>query len=99
MKRIIIFFIILLLYASVAVQAQNIKGNVSYEIDKTPVQFASVALLQLPDSAMTTGVITLSDGGYFLEKIKPGNYFVRASFVGYRPAGKAVTVTEGVGEM
>ncbi|OFY66225.1 MAG: hypothetical protein A2V64_01890 [Bacteroidetes bacterium RBG_13_43_22] len=95
MKRIIIFFIILLLYASVAVQAQNIKGNVSYEIDKTPVQFASVALLQLPDSAMTTGVITLSDGGYFLEKIKPGNYFVRASFVGYRPAGKAVTVTEG----
>ncbi|MCX6300954.1 MAG: outer membrane beta-barrel family protein [Bacteroidia bacterium] len=95
MKRIIIFFIILLHYASVAVQAQNIKGNVSYEKDKTPVQFASVALLQLPDSAMTTGIITLSDGGYFLEKIKPGNYFVRASFVGYRPAGKAVTVTEG----
>ncbi len=95
MIRIRIYFAILLLFASVAVQAQNIKGYVSYEIDKTPVQFASVALLQMPDSVMVTGVITLTDGAYLLERIKPGNYFVRASFVGYRPAGKAVTVSEG----
>jgi len=95
MKRIRIFFVILLLSASVAIQAQNIKGFVYYEQDKTPVQFASVALLQIPDSAMITGVISLTDGGYLLEGIKPGNYFVRASFVGYRPAGKAVTISEG----
>ena len=93
MERIKIYFAILLLFASVAVHAQDIKGIVSYERDKSPVQFATVALLQMPDSAMTTGVITLTDGGYLLEKIKPGNYFVRASFVGYRPAGKAVTVS------
>jgi hypothetical protein len=95
MKRIIIYFTILLLSVSVAVQAQSIKGTVSYEKDKSPVQFASVSLLQMPDSAMVTGVITLTDGGYLLEKINPGNYFIRASFVGYRPAGKAVTVGEG----
>ncbi|MFO7621060.1 MAG: TonB-dependent receptor [Bacteroidales bacterium] len=95
MKRIKTSFTILLLFASVALKAQNIKGNVSYEKDKTPVQFASVALLQVPDSAIVTGVITLTDGGYILEKINPGNYFVRATFVGYRPAGKAVTISEG----
>jgi len=94
-----IYLALLLLFTSVAAQAQNIRGNVSFEKDKSPVQFASVALLQLPDSAMITGVITLTDGGYLLEKIKTGNYFIRASFVGYKPKGKEVTVKEGEREI
>ena len=96
MRKIII---VLLLTASIAAQAQNIKGKVCFEADKTPVQFATVALLALPDSALLTGVITLTDGGYLLEKVKPGNYFVRVSFVGYTPDGKPVTVTEGADEI
>ncbi len=91
--------IVLLAAFTAATQAQNIGGKVCYGKDKTPVQFATVALLQLPDSVMTTGVITLTDGGYLLEKVKPGNYFVKATFVGYRPAGKAVVVSEGQGEL
>jgi iron complex outermembrane receptor protein len=67
---------------------RNIRGKVCYEKDKSPVQFASVALVQLPDSAMITGVITLTDGGFSLEKVKPGNYFLKASFVGYKANGK-----------
>jgi outer membrane receptor protein involved in Fe transport len=93
------YIVLLLLVTSIAAQSQNIGGKVCFEKDKTPVQFASVALLQLPDSAMITGVITLTDGGYLLEKIKPGNYFIRASFVGYRSNGKEVTVSEGQGEI
>lgn len=91
--------VIALFIITASVQAQNIKGKVCYEKDKTPVQFASVALLHLPDSSMVTGVITLTDGGYLLEKVKPGNYFLRASFVGYRPNGKSVSVNAGQGEM
>ena len=83
MKKSIIIF--LLLVAAIAGKAQTIRGKVFYEKDRTPVQFATVALHQLPDSAMTTGVITLTDGSYILEKIKPGNYFVKVTFVGYRP--------------
>jgi hypothetical protein len=94
-----IYIALLLLITSIAAQAQNIRGKVSFEKDNTPVQFASVALLQLPDSAMITGVITLTDGGYLLEKIKPGNYFIRASFVGYRSDGRGVTVNEGQDEI
>jgi len=93
MKRGEIFIVVLLLSLSATVNAQNIRGTVCYEKDKTPVQFASIALLQVPDSSMATGVITLTDGGYTLENIKAGNYFVRASFVGYRSAGKAVMVS------
>lgn len=93
------YIALLLLVTSISAQAQNISGKVCFEKDKTPVQFASVALLQLPDSVMITGVITLTDGGYLLEKVKHGNYFVRASFVGYRSRGKVVTVSEGQGEI
>jgi hypothetical protein len=85
--------ILFLLVLSFSAKAQNIKGKVCFEKDRAPVQFASVALLQLPDSTMITGVITLTDGGYVLEKVKPGDYFLRASFLGYEPAGKMVTLT------
>lgn len=86
---------ILLFFVSVTAHSQSIKGKVCFKADRSPVQFASVALLSLPDSSMITGVITLTDGGFLLEKVKPGQYFVRASFVGYTTNGKAVTVGEG----
>ena len=93
------FIFCLLLVISITAQAQNIRGKVCLEKDKSPVQFATVGLVQLPDSTMITGVITLTDGGYLLEKVKPGNYFLKASFVGYKPSGKKVSVAAGQGEV
>ncbi|MRR23113.1 hypothetical protein EG830_09055, partial [bacterium] len=92
MKRILVG---LLLAVSVAGQAQNITGKVCLESDRSPVPYATVGLVQLPDSTMVTGVITLGDGGYMLEKVKPGDYFVRVSYVGYKTAGRSVTVGAG----
>ncbi len=92
-------FSILLLAVSVAAQAQNIRGKVCYIKDRSPVQFATVALLQLPDSSMITGGITLTDGSYLLEKIKPGSYYIKVSFVGYNPSGKKADITEKQGEI
>src|SRR5512136_2370854 len=85
----------LLLLSTFTAQAQNIRGKVCLEQDKSPVQFATVGLVQLPDSSMITGVITLTDGGYLLEKVKPGSYFIRVSFVGYETSGRSVEVKEG----
>ncbi len=96
MKKYIIW---LLLVTSINVQAQNIKGKVCFEKDKSPVQFATVGLLHMPDSAMITGVITLTDGGYKLEKVTPGNYFIKVSFVGFKTSGKSVTVETGNNEI
>ena len=93
------YIVWLFLITSLTTQAQNIKGKVCLEKDKTPVQFATVGLIQLPDSAMITGVITLTDGGYLFEKVKPGNYFMKVSFVGYKANGKKVTVDAGSGEI
>jgi outer membrane receptor protein involved in Fe transport len=93
------YLVWLLLITSITGQAQNIRGKVCSEKDRLPVQFASVGLVQLPDSAMITGVITLTDGGYLLEKVKPGNYFIRVSFVGYKTNGKGVAVEAGITEI
>jgi outer membrane receptor protein involved in Fe transport len=93
------YIIWILLLSSITVQAQNIRGKVCLEKDKSPVPFATVALVQLPDSNTITGVITLTDGGYLLEKVKPGTYFLRVRFVGYKPSGKKVSVAAGQGEI
>jgi outer membrane receptor protein involved in Fe transport len=93
------FIVWLLLITSVSVQAQSIKGKVCQEKDKAPVAFASVGLCQLPDSTMITGVITLTDGGYSFDRVKPGNYYLKASFLGYRPNGKEVKIEAGKSEV
>lgn len=95
MKKIIV---LLLLVTSVSVQAQNIRGKVCLKEDKSPLAFATVGLVQLPDSNMITGVISLTDGGYLLENVEPGNYFIRVSFVGYETNGKEVVVETGIPE-
>ncbi len=89
MKKLIF---LILLVTTISVNGQNVRGIVCLEADKTPLAFATVGLVQLPDSSMITGVITLTDGGYQLENVKPGNYFIRVSFVGYKTSGKAVSV-------
>jgi hypothetical protein len=88
-----IFLLVLLI--SVTAQAQNIRGKVCMEKDKSPAQFASVGLAQLPDSTIITGVITLTDGSYLFEKVKPGAYYIKLSYLGYSADGKNVTVKEG----
>jgi outer membrane receptor protein involved in Fe transport len=67
--------------------------------DKSPAQFASVGLVQLPDSTLVTGVITLTDGSYLFEKVKPGNYYIKVSYLGYKALEKNATIEEGNDEI
>lgn len=87
-------FAVILILLSVNIQAQQIKGKVYIAKDKTPAQFAQVGLLQLPDSSIVTGVITLTDGGFNFESVKPGNYFVRINYLGYKVAGRSIEVKD-----
>lgn len=92
MKRI---FIGMMLAITVSVQAQNITGRVCLAGDRSPAQFAGVGLHQLPDSSVVTGVITLSEGNYIFENVKPGSYFIKVSFVGYGADPKNITLEPG----
>ncbi len=91
--------LILFLFISVYSNAQNLSGTVCMEKDKSPAQFASVGLVHLPDSELVTGVITLTDGAYRFENVKPGSYAIKLTFVGYKADEKIVMLQDGVEEV
>lgn len=81
MKRLIIslFGIIAMLCP---LSAQSISGNVIDEKGQ-PMQFATVSLRSLPDSAVVAGVITDADGRFEVEGMDAQNAFIQISTIGY----------------
>ncbi len=96
MKR---FFLGLLIAIPFYTYAQNIKGIVFLSSEKAPAQFATVSLHQLPDSALVSGVITLTDGGFQFEKVNPGDYLIKVSYIGYTNSQKNVSLKPGQAEV
>lgn len=90
MKKILSLFLLGLAFHS---SAQTITGIVANQKDKMPVEFAPVALLRLPDSTLVNSSTTESGGLYKFQNVKPGNYYLKATFVGFAPAGEDLTVT------
>jgi outer membrane receptor protein involved in Fe transport len=79
-------------FISLSGKSQTIKGVVLSGKDHSAIEFATVALLKLPDSTLISGAQTQAGGNYSFSQIKPGNYFIKASFLGYSTTGKTVTV-------
>lgn len=69
-------------------------GIVVDSASRQPVAYATVALLPAtpPEAKALTGVATDDGGRFTLQKVAPGQYQVRISFVGYRALTRAVTV-------
>jgi hypothetical protein len=87
MKKIFGLFFLL---QSVIAHAQTITGYVCTAADKSPVPYASVALLHMPDSNLVTGAITLMNGRYKFDKVNPGKYHIQVSYMGFYPAGENI---------
>jgi hypothetical protein len=79
------FILPVLLMAAQAVSGQktSITGTVNDEKNDQPLEYASVAVFRANDSALVTGVVTNAKGGFMLEKVKPGNYYIRVLYMGY----------------
>lgn len=60
----------------------SLKGNVLNEIGE-PQEFVEVSLYRSVDSTFVQGAITDSLGLYNLSDIEPGNYFLKASALGF----------------
>ncbi len=75
--------------------AQNITGHIYKAEDHSPVQFGNVVLLNLPDSSFNTGVVTYMEGEYAIKGVKPGEYVIKVSYVGYETKMAHVSVKEG----
>src|SRR5688572_28407345 len=65
------------------IQAQSISGRVMNE-SGNEMPYANVLLLNSVDSALVKGNASNDAGYYVIEAIKPGNYIVAASMVGYK---------------
>jgi outer membrane receptor protein involved in Fe transport len=63
-------------------QSSTISGKVS-DTEGNAIEFASVILLSLPDSAMAASISSDSLGTYIFTNIKPGEYIIKVLMFGY----------------
>ena len=62
----------------------TVSGTVVEAATEAPIVSATAALWNAADSSLVTGAITADDGTFSIEGIRPGQYYLRVSFVGYR---------------
>ena len=60
-----------------------IAGNVLDKSTSQTVEFATIQLLNLSDSAPIKSTVTDKKGKFILENIEPGSYLLRCSFIGF----------------
>lgn len=85
--RKLLFAKALLLFFSIASLAQSnsitVSGIVKDKKDKSVLPFVNVVLKTETDSAFVTGAVTNEEGRFALTGIKPNNYYLEVSYVGY----------------
>src|SRR5690349_15993509 len=75
----------------------GIRGKVT-DKNRKAVPGANVVLLGAKHSAMVKGAIAAADGSYTLENIRPGEYRITGSFIGFKQFYSAeFTLTESPG--
>ena len=61
----------------------TISGQVIDANTKKPIEYATVSLMKLPDSTLVNGAITDVKGNYEISKVRPGNYYLNVTFMGF----------------
>ncbi len=61
----------------------QISGQINDSITHEHIEYATVALYSSRDNELVGGTITQRNGRFYLEKLKPGKYNVKISFLGY----------------
>lgn len=61
----------------------QLTGTVVDSTSSAPLEYATLAVFKGLDGELVTGVITDSDGKFYIEDLKKGNYAIEASFIGY----------------
>ncbi|MDE5661260.1 MAG: TonB-dependent receptor, partial [Muribaculaceae bacterium] len=73
------------------VMAATLLGNVTDPSGEALIQ-ASVRVLAQRDSSLVKGAVTNASGQFRIERLKAGKYIVEASYVGFSPEYRNVTV-------
>ncbi len=62
----------------------TVRGVVKDASNGQAIPTATVALWQAADSTLVTGAVADARGGFVLEGLRPGKYYVEVSFIGYK---------------
>lgn len=74
----------------------RIEGKLHNFSENKPVEFASIAVHHLPDSALVTGAVSDTSGRFSIANLKEGNYFIKVSCIGFKPMLKnGISLNEG----
>lgn len=83
-KRLVVLICGLLCMAASAMAQGKISGRVYDSKSGQPVEYATVAVLKVKDSALVTGTVSESNGSFSVTA-PYGKYVVKVSFMGYKP--------------
>lgn len=61
----------------------KISGTVVDGQTNQPIEYGNVVLYKVKDSVMVTGSVTSDKGRFSLEKLMPGRYYIKISYIGY----------------
>jgi hypothetical protein len=90
--------LILLLLQAVCANAQQresveVRGTVISNSDRTPIEQATARLLNPTDSTLITGAVSARNGSFSIKDVKPGNYVLTVSYVGYETVHELLQIT------
>ncbi|MDZ4809180.1 MAG: outer membrane beta-barrel family protein [Bacteroidota bacterium] len=94
-KLVFIFVLMMLLWSSLLAQknTSNISGTVTDKANKQAIEFASVQLLKITDSAVVSTTMTDKKGRFTLTDIASGNYILQYNFIGYEKSNQLLSVS------
>jgi hypothetical protein len=70
----------------------TVSGIVREKISREALPYVNVLLTIEKDSVFVTGTVTNDEGRFSLVNIKPGNYYLAISFVGFQPLSQSLYV-------
>ena len=83
------------LFYVLSISAQNtlsFSGTLLGKDDHEPIIAASIELLNSRDSSLVKGVVSNMKGEYAFRELSKGNYIMRASYMGYHPLLKNISL-------
>jgi len=92
MLRIITIALFLCFFQAVIAQT-NIVGRVIDVENRSPIEFATIAVFSAMDTVLISGTTTSDDGRFSLEQISTGEFILRVSFMGYMTSYKTIEIT------
>lgn len=91
-----LLMLLMILFSPMAFAQQsgvNVTGSVVEQGSDTPIEQATVRLLNVKDSAMVQGVVSARNGSFTLKNVKKGSYLLHITFIGYDPLYQPLQIT------